>query len=495
MIIAASASSRRKVAGEPAAPITGNRRCRAILRSWPAFGLRWTKGAPGAHVARRSASSRLVMRAANLLALARSRRARPDEAETPPRLALARSAATKRHDRPASPAPRSAKAAAHRGDRPGARRRADRHGDLPFHLGPRILRLCRAGHDGAWRLEAVCALHRLELPVPGRRQPVPRAWQAAYAGAASSSASPWSPALRWRSRSSPISRCPAPSSSSASCTRSRWPACSGWRSCGCRRWSRWPIAALVIAAPFYARSALFDHPWWWWLGLSPIDPRSNDYVPIFPWFGAVLAGIAAARLAVAHRPARAAGRAQSPSPLAAAIRRAPQPRLLPHPPAGADRLRLGVRAILPGRDRDARGRIPPILRGAMCGLPRRGVLHALLCVHARRAGSQRNGRRGLFRRAVGGASARSCRALRAHAPSAPTRSCPRGDNHDRHRQAPEQLPVAAAGLCGGDRHQHRAVDPLSPAVVRLAAVRHLLRGRLDRGGGGGGDRRLGDAHA
>lgn len=56
-------------------------------------------------------------------------------------------------------------------------------------------------------------------------------------------------------------------------------------------------AAFVAAAPLFLRAPVFDHPALWWIGLAPVNPRSNDYVPLFPWFAAVLAGMAAAKIA------------------------------------------------------------------------------------------------------------------------------------------------------------------------------------------------------
>ncbi len=54
-------------------------------------------------------------------------------------------------------------------------------------------------------------------------------------------------------------------------------------------------AVIVAVLPRVATSDLFNAPWLWWTGLNSLVPPTNDYVPIFPWFAAVLIGIALAR--------------------------------------------------------------------------------------------------------------------------------------------------------------------------------------------------------
>jgi uncharacterized membrane protein len=57
----------------------------------------------------------------------------------------------------------------------------------------------------------------------------------------------------------------------------------------------WPVtvlaAAATLAAPRLLTSPALDHPALDWLGLGAAEPITNDYVPIFPWFAAVLAGL------------------------------------------------------------------------------------------------------------------------------------------------------------------------------------------------------------
>lgn len=57
-------------------------------------------------------------------------------------------------------------------------------------------------------------------------------------------------------------------------------------------------AGIAFVLPDLLRSSGFDAWYFWPLGLSESLPRSNDYVPLFPWIGALLSGIAVARLFV-----------------------------------------------------------------------------------------------------------------------------------------------------------------------------------------------------
>ncbi|AYD01324.1 heparan-alpha-glucosaminide N-acetyltransferase [Neorhizobium sp. NCHU2750] len=68
------------------------------------------------------------------------------------------------------------------------------------------------------------------------------------------------------------------------------------------------VAAVIVAlmvtdyslVPGLMDSPIFDTRWLSWIGFAEMPPRSNDYVPIFPWIAAVLFGIAVAGCVVAR---------------------------------------------------------------------------------------------------------------------------------------------------------------------------------------------------
>lgn len=56
-------------------------------------------------------------------------------------------------------------------------------------------------------------------------------------------------------------------------------------------------AATAIFAVWQTTTAeFFQTPFLSWVGLSPVPPISNDYVPVFPWLAATLAGVAATKI-------------------------------------------------------------------------------------------------------------------------------------------------------------------------------------------------------
>ncbi len=75
-------------------------------------------------------------------------------------------------------------------------------------------------------------------------------------------------------------------------------------------------ACVCIAAPHFFTSAVFDSPGWLWLGLASDPIPSNDYDPLLPWFGAVLIGVTAARIALARASNAEWVRWQPASPIA-----------------------------------------------------------------------------------------------------------------------------------------------------------------------------------
>jgi uncharacterized membrane protein len=67
-------------------------------------------------------------------------------------------------------------------------------------------------------------------------------------------------------------------------------------------------AVAVIVLGCTVSSALFDTRWLSWIGFFVASPPTTDLVPLFPWFGVVLCGVVAARLAAPLRVRLAAWR-------------------------------------------------------------------------------------------------------------------------------------------------------------------------------------------
>ena len=65
-------------------------------------------------------------------------------------------------------------------------------------------------------------------------------------------------------------------------------------------WLTLVVAAFVWTLGNFWSAPLFDPAWLVWTGLATVPPVSNDYVPVFPFFAATLAGVAFARIATSR---------------------------------------------------------------------------------------------------------------------------------------------------------------------------------------------------
>ncbi|MBC7941993.1 MAG: DUF1624 domain-containing protein [Chitinophagaceae bacterium] len=63
----------------------------------------------------------------------------------------------------------------------------------------------------------------------------------------------------------------------------------------------WPVGALALVLPRLWEHPFFDSRWTNWVGLVTHKPITEDYVPVLPWLGVMLWGLAAGQWLLLHR--------------------------------------------------------------------------------------------------------------------------------------------------------------------------------------------------
>jgi uncharacterized membrane protein len=69
----------------------------------------------------------------------------------------------------------------------------------------------------------------------------------------------------------------------------------------------WPLGALAIALPWVVTHPSMNVTGLNWLGLGTRKPITEDYVPVLPWLGVMVWGMAAGQWLQAHRPQTLSG--------------------------------------------------------------------------------------------------------------------------------------------------------------------------------------------
>lgn len=63
----------------------------------------------------------------------------------------------------------------------------------------------------------------------------------------------------------------------------------------------WPLGLIAVMLPRFVSDPVFDQPWLQWTGLVTHKPRTEDYVPLLPWLGVMLWGLAAGQWLLVKR--------------------------------------------------------------------------------------------------------------------------------------------------------------------------------------------------